>query len=152
MMRSTSLRRHYPQPTLKLPLRSNSGLSLRPIQETVLADMNSRSTGQLSAKGFIPFLQERDGLGRLISTPGRTERMETMDRKPGEMKRKLRELKLRLRKKVKVMGPALGTYTVNMLWGKKSFQTGRKSVTERVTMPPMTQTPILPKRESFDPG
>lgn len=127
-------------------MRSSSSLALCRLQQSVLADFSPAYSGQLSARGFIPFLQERDGLGKLISVPGRTEVTSTVERRKAGLKPKLTELKLRLRKKTLALVPPLGTYSLHMQWVKKSFRTERKCLTERASLPASVH-PSLPCKE-----
>ena len=128
-------------------MRSSSSLALCRLQKSVLADLSPVSSHHLSARGFIPFLQERDGLGKLIAAPGRTELTPTIERKKAGTKPKLTELKLRLKKRVRTIVPPLGTYSVTTQWVKKSFQTKPKCLTERASMPAST-VPSLPYRST----
>lgn len=152
MERSRSTRLSSPRSQiahLKLPMRSSSSLALCRLQQSVLADFSPSFPSSLSARGFIPFLQERDGLGKLISTPGRAEITAKVERGKAGVKPKLTELKLRLRKKTLALVPPLGTYSILNQWGKKSFRTPRKCLTERASMP-VSATPSLPKQVKSD--
>ena len=113
------------------------------LKRSVLVDISSntspRSQEEIRAKGFIPFISERDGMGRLIRSPGvyeyyrvksppRVKQRQSMLRydlakKPNLGKRVINTQRLRL------LVPPVGTYSFTTPWIKQSFS--RLSLTKR---------------------
>ena len=95
---------------------------------SVLQELSSAYQGQ-AASGFIPFISERDGMGRLIRTPGVAEYLSTTPspkalHKSGTLLRYELAKKPHLRRKLRLqdLAPPVGTYTLGTQWIKPSFR------------------------------
>ena len=127
-----------------LPLASNSQLA-----STSRSDLSAyvKSTTRWSERpmlGFIPFVNERDSMGKLITARATISRTAPTTPRPMLKQRKAKTHALRLCTRVISKVPAVGTYSLTSSWMKPSFHTSSSSsrkALSRFTSPTTSPSP-----------
>lgn len=113
-------------PPLTLP--SNSQLPSTTRSDLSVYIKSSMRWSERPMLGFIPFVNERDSMGKLITArTAISSRTAPATPRPMLKQRKAKTHALRLCTKVTSRVPAVGTYSLTSSWMKQSFHTSKQS-------------------------